>query len=273
MSLRFVIGRAGSGKSTLCLREVQEELKQRPRGKTILYLVPEQMTFQTQQALIGSEDVRGSIRAQVFSFSRLAWKVLQEVGGASRLHIDEAGVHMLLRKIVESRKDGLSVFQKAAEQNGFFEHLGSMIAEFKRYNVTPSNVYEMWQQLDAHSSSAEQKLLANKVYDLQLLYDDFERALIGKYLDSEDYLQLLVEKLPQSEYVNGAEIYIDGFHSFSPQELEIVRQLMICGARVTITLTIDEKTLAQPVNELDLFYETTLTYEKIKQVAREENRN
>ncbi|MBE7102736.1 helicase-exonuclease AddAB subunit AddB [Bacillus cereus] len=270
MSLRLVIGRAGSGKSTLCLHEVQEELKQRPRGETILYLVPEQMTFQTQQALIGSEDVRGSIRAQVFSFSRLAWKVLQEVGGASRLHIDEAGVHMLLRKIVESRKDGLSVFQKAAEQNGFFEHLGSMIAEFKRYNVTPSNVYEMWQQLDTHSSSAEQKLLANKVYDLQLLYDDFERALIGRYLDSEDYLQLLVEKLPQSEYVKGAEIYIDGFHSFSPQELEILRQLMICGARVTITLTIDEKTLAQPVNELDLFFETTLTYEKIKQVAREE---
>ncbi|EJQ42259.1 ATP-dependent helicase/deoxyribonuclease subunit B [Bacillus cereus BAG5X1-1] len=270
MSLRFVIGRAGSGKSTLCLHEVQEELKQRPRGKTILYLVPEQMTFQTQQALIGSEDVRGSIRAQVFSFSRLAWKVLQEVGGASRLHIDEAGVHMLLRKIVESRKDGLSVFQKAAEQNGFFEHLGSMIAEFKRYNVTPSNVYEMWQQLDTHSSSAEQKLLANKVYDLQLLYDDFERALIGKYLDSEDYLQLLIEKLSDSEYVKGAEIYIDGFHSFSPQELEIVRGLMRLGTRVTITLTIDEKTLAQPVNELDLFYETTLTYERIKQVAREE---
>ncbi len=85
---------------------------------------------------------------------------MQEVGGASRLHIDEAGVHMLLRKIVESRKDGLSVFQKAAEQNGFFEHLGSMIAEFKRYNVTPSNVYEMWQQLDAHSSSAEQKAIS-----------------------------------------------------------------------------------------------------------------
>ena len=50
MSLRFVIGRAGSG-STLCLREVQEELKQRPRGKTILYLVPEQMTFQTQRGV------------------------------------------------------------------------------------------------------------------------------------------------------------------------------------------------------------------------------
>lgn len=59
---------SGKWKSTLCLHEVQEELKQRPRGETILYLVPEQMTFQTQQALIGSEDVRGSIRAQVFSF-------------------------------------------------------------------------------------------------------------------------------------------------------------------------------------------------------------
>ena len=111
MSLRFVIGRAGSGKSTLCLREVQEELKQRPRGKQY-YILCGTDDIPTRQALIGSEDVRGSIRAQVFSFSRLAWKVLQEVGGASRLHIDEAGVHMLLRKIVESRKDGLSVFQK-----------------------------------------------------------------------------------------------------------------------------------------------------------------
>ena len=36
MSLRFVIGRAGSGKSTLCLREVQEELKQRPRENNII---------------------------------------------------------------------------------------------------------------------------------------------------------------------------------------------------------------------------------------------
>ena len=103
---------------------------------------------------------------------------------------------MLLRKIVESRKEGLYVFQKAAEQNGFFEQLGSMITEFKRYNLTPSNVYAMWQQLDTHSNGAEQKLLANKVYDLQFLYDDFERALIGKYLDSEDYIKLLFEKLP-----------------------------------------------------------------------------
>lgn len=125
MSLRFVIGRAGSGKSAFCLREVQEELKQCPRGETILYLVPEQMTFQTQQALIGNGDVSSSIRAQVFSFSRLAWKVLQEVGGASRLHIDEAGVHMLLRKIVEARKEGLYVFQKAAEQNGFLSTLAA----------------------------------------------------------------------------------------------------------------------------------------------------
>ena len=79
MSLRFVIGRAGSGKSTLCLREVQEELKQRPRGKTYISCARTD-DIPDAEALIGSEDVRGSIRAQVFSFSRLAWKVLQEVG-------------------------------------------------------------------------------------------------------------------------------------------------------------------------------------------------
>ena len=64
MSLRFVIGRAGSGKYTLFTRSARR-VKAASKRETILYLVPEQMTFQTQQALIGSEDVRGSIRAQV----------------------------------------------------------------------------------------------------------------------------------------------------------------------------------------------------------------
>ncbi|MFD3447295.1 helicase-exonuclease AddAB subunit AddB [Microbacteriaceae bacterium 4G12] len=268
MSLRFVLGRAGSGKSEFCLREIHEELRHRPSGKTILYLVPEQMTFQAQQSLIGNSEVNASIRAQVFSFTRLAWKVLQEAGGASRLHIDEAGVHMLLRKIVEARKGELRVFQKASEQNGFFEQLGSMIAEFKRHNVTPSHVYTLWQELDTKSSEAQNMLLANKMYDLQVLYEDFERALIGKYLDSEDYLQLLANKIPDSHYVKDALVYIDGFQTLSPQELHVVKRLMEVGAQVTVVLTMDEPPIGER-DELDLFYTTASTYQQLTRLAKE----
>ncbi|UOY92083.1 helicase-exonuclease AddAB subunit AddB [Ectobacillus sp. JY-23] len=253
MSLRIVLGRAGTGKSALCLREMHEELNQRPKGESIIYLVPEQMSFQAQQAL-GS-----SIRAQVFSFSRLAWKVLQETGGASRLHIDEAGVNMLLRKIVEGRKGELRVFQKAAKQNGFFEQLGGMIAELKRHNVTPADMYGVWQEAEAKHAP----LLASKIHDLQLLYEDFERALIGKYLDSEDYIKLLAEKLPQSSYMKDAIIYADGFHTFLPQELNVLKRMLQHGAKLTVTLVLD----APQKQELDLFYTTARTYERLMKIA------
>src|SRR5690625_527928 len=77
MGLRFLLGRAGSGKSGRSLDEIKAMLVEEPRGPAIFYIVPDQMTFQQEYALFNDEDVQGSIRAQVVSFSRLAWRVLQ----------------------------------------------------------------------------------------------------------------------------------------------------------------------------------------------------
>ncbi|HOV43888.1 MAG TPA: hypothetical protein PLE01_08300, partial [Syntrophothermus lipocalidus] len=84
MTLRFVIGRAGAGKTTYCLEEIQKELQDRPLGPSIIILVPEQSTFQMEQKLTGLPGLEGSFRAQVYSFRRLAWRVLEETGGANR---------------------------------------------------------------------------------------------------------------------------------------------------------------------------------------------
>lgn len=266
MSLRFILGRAGSGKSELCLEEIRQELRMSARGRTILYIVPEQMTFQAQVAL--HHGISGSVRAQVFSFSRLAWKVLQEAGGASRLHIDGAGVHMLLRKIVEARKQELTVFQKASEQTGFLEQASRMISELKRHNVNPSQLYAIWQEADQKGKKAQEILLANKLHDLQLLYEDFERSLIGRYLDSEDYLQLLAEKIPYSRYVKDAIVYVDGFHTFTPQEVNVLKHLLLAGAEVTVALTMEHAPNGG-MQELDLFYPSSGSYEKLVRMAKE----
>jgi ATP-dependent helicase/nuclease subunit B len=267
MSLRFVLGRAGSGKSEYCLQEIEQEVKKNPFGATVLYIVPDQMTFQAQQALAAR--LGGTIRAQVFSFTRLAWKVLLEVGGASRLHIDQIGINMLLRKIVELKKKELKVFQKASEQNGFYEQLSAMIAELKRYNLTPAELHVQQQELELNSAKTEDALLATKLHDLQLLYEEFEKALIGKYLDSEDYLRLLCEKLPLSQYIKDADVYIDGFHTFAPQELEVIKGLLKHCARVNVLLTLEEPCENKIVDELSLFCMTSKTYQKVYQLAKE----
>ncbi|KGX83903.1 helicase-exonuclease AddAB subunit AddB [Pontibacillus marinus] len=271
MSIRFLLGRAGSGKSTRCLEEIKDLLVSSPDGPPILYMVPDQMTFQQEYALLKQEGIEGSIRAQVFSFSRLAWRVLQETGGGTRQFISSTGIQMMLRKITEERKSDWNVFQKAIEKQGFMEQLETMITEFKRYRVTPQTLMQQIDSIDqyTHQHPGEQAL-QHKLEDLAYIYDNLMHALSDQYIDSEDQLQLLAEKIEEASFLEGAEIYLDGFHRFTPQELTVLQALMKKAKRVNITLTLDEPRYGE-IPELDLFHQTAHTFQDVKAVADEIN--
>src|SRR5699024_11768127 len=133
MSLRIIRGSADKARSTFVLNEIRDNLKRNPSGKRIFYIVPEQMTFQQEYHLFG-DVVRGSSRAQVMSFSRLAWRVMQEKGGSTRQFISSTGTQMMLRKVIEQKTDGFHVFQKASDKYGFLKELDGMITEYKRHD-------------------------------------------------------------------------------------------------------------------------------------------
>ncbi len=265
MSLQFILGRAGSGKSTYCLNEIRQKLYSDAQGPSNIYLVPDQMTFQAEYALVSTPELQGMIRAQVFSFSRLALRVLQEAGGISRYHLNHVGTTMMLRKIIEHRKNELKVFGRSCEQQGFYEHVEQMVTEFKRYCISKEQI-----ELTSLQMQSDSPILRDKLHDLHLIYDDFQQHLLNKYVDSEDYLRLLVEKIPHSSSIRQAEIMIDGFYQFTPQELEVLRALMKYCPDVKITLTIDKSYDYSLPHELDLFYSTAVTYQQLKQLAEEE---
>ncbi|MYL51193.1 helicase-exonuclease AddAB subunit AddB [Halobacillus litoralis] len=269
MGLRFLLGRSGAGKSTRCLNEIEAKLKDDPRGPAIIYIVPDQMTFQQEYGLLKREGVEGSIRAQVFSFSRLAWRVLQETGGGTKQFITSTGVQMMLRKIVEERTSDWRVFQKAVEKQGFIEQLEGMITEFKRYRITPEDLQAQMDALDqfVHTTSQEQGL-RDKLDDMTYIYDRLVDALKDQYIDSEDQLQLLASKIPEASFLEGAEVYIDGFHSFTPQEYQVIETLLRKVKTVHVTLTTEEPA-GEENPELDLFHETKQTYLDLKKVVEE----
>lgn len=91
MSVRFVIGRAGSGKSSLITREITSLLQQEPQGTPLILLVPEQSSFRTEQALVSSGAIKGTMRAEVLGFRRLAYRVMLEAGGSARIPIGAEG--------------------------------------------------------------------------------------------------------------------------------------------------------------------------------------
>ncbi|WP_130295954.1 helicase-exonuclease AddAB subunit AddB [Fictibacillus sp. BK138] len=273
MSLQFILGRSGSGKSHSVFQEIREKLAENPTGSPIIYLVPDQMTFQSEYKLASTPGLNGMIRAQVYSFSRLAWRILGETGGMTRMHITSTGVRMMLRKIIESKKEELKIFKKASEQSGFYELLELMTTELKRYCVSSEDLsYNAETLLSLGQKENNKKVLKDKLSDLSIITGALEKALAGKYLDSEDYLKLLQEKIPYSDTIKDCEIYIDGFHSFTPQELEAAAGLMAHAKKVTIALTSEES--YQPdsdPHELDLFYMTKKTAQVLTQKAKEMN--
>lgn len=267
MSVRFIIGRSGTGKTTTCLSEISTSLRENASGQPIIYIVPDQMTFLTEYELITTPRLGGMMRAQVYSFTRLAWRILQETGGGSRFHLSNTGINMLIRKIIEEKKEQLTIFQLASDKNGFTEQVEKMITEFRRYCVSPAELVAQQQFLKEVETKQD---LQDKLHDLQLIYRHFEDAISGKYLDSEDYFQLLADKIPKSKELQAAEIYIDGFHSFTPQEYLIIGQLMKCCQRVTITLTVDRIYTSESPDELDLFRMTGETCQTLVDIAKTE---
>ncbi|MFP3359152.1 helicase-exonuclease AddAB subunit AddB, partial [Planococcus sp. SIMBA_143] len=170
--VKFVIGRSGSGKSKHCLTEMQNELTDRPIGQDMIYLVPEQMTFQSEYELVHNRGLKGMIRAQVFSFTRLAWKVLQETGGMARPHLSSVGTSMMLRQIIEENKQQLRIYQRSSEKTGYVEQLNDMVTEFKRYCLEPDDIKSF---ADDFYVEDERNLLRDKLYDLHLVYEAFQK--------------------------------------------------------------------------------------------------
>lgn len=266
MAVRLFIGRAGTGKTTYCINEIYKEMMERPEGDPIIYIVPDQMTFSIEYKFISLPQLGGMIRTQVYSFSRLAWKILQETGGISRYHLNSVGINMLIKKIIETKKDDLKLYGKAADKKGFIEQMEQILTEFKRYCVSPEELLLNEQTL--HKEDANDKILRDKLHDLELIYRSFEEALFDKYIDSEDYLKLLAEKIWESSFLKNAHIYIDGFHSLTPQEYGIMEQLIKHCRQVTVCLTLDAPFIDEPPDELHLFRMTGETCQTIYEIAK-----
>jgi ATP-dependent helicase/nuclease subunit B len=270
MSLRMIVGRAGTGKTHTCLSEMREKLKQEPDGSPLVMLVPDQMTFQAEYNLMKTPELGGITRAGVYSFSRLTLNVLQQTGGITRNHVSAVGINMMLRKIIEDRKHELKIFTRASDQKGFYELLQEMVTEFKHYCFSPDALARLLEDVDAFPVKRNrQEVLADKLHDLHLIYEDLEEALSGTYIDTDDYMGLLAEKLPLADFMRGAEVWVDGFYSFTPQERLVLEGLMKQCKRVTITLTLDRPYEGSAPNEIDLFHPAALTYRKLITTAEE----
>ena len=238
--LEIITGRAGSGKTLYVLEQIRKELVERPLGPAIILLLPEHMTYKVERQLSAmmEKQGRGYMRCQVYGFKRFAYQVLQETGGGLEQGITDMGRQLLLKCILDKHYNELKVFGRASRQRGFANVLSGIINEFKGYGITP-------EQLAEAGDSMEDGRLGHKLADLSLLYGEYNRAMEGSYTDGKDIMSILVERLPMSKMVAGADIWLDGFLFFNPLELQVLEGLFQYGANIHVTFNMDDMNTAQ----------------------------
>lgn len=260
MGLKIIYGRAGTGKSTFCINQIKKKINNSPTNKLIL-LVPEQFTFQTENKVLNAIGERYVLNAEVLSFKRLAHNVFNECGGATRTIMGDAGKSMLIFKVLEDLGDNMTVFKNASRQKGFIDIASKTITEFKKYNVNN-------EVLDLTINEIEDENLKMKVEELKDVFNEFNSRLHEGYVDEEDQLLLLNEKLDGCSLYDGAEIWIDEFSSFTPNQLSVIGKLLKRAKSVNITLSIDEVNSLK--GESDLFVATKNTEKRLMNLIQEE---
>lgn len=259
MLVRYVLGRAGKGKSTHIFSEIKDQLEKDNQQK-ILLLVPEQYTLQAERDLLRNIDQPGMIQVEVLSITSLSNRVLNEAGGMTRTLLNEQGRNMVLRKLIEEHIDDLTIFKKTARQEGFVIKLGDMIKELKQNDISASSF------VDTQKLCDENSILGQKIHDIGFLYEQLEGYLAGRYIDTEDRMNLFIKKLPCSSLVRGARVYIDGFTTFSSQSLRVIREIMLLAEETTISFTVPVEPGSR---DRDLFQVSYDSFQRVQRMVRE----
>ncbi len=232
MAIRYIMGRCGQGKTRQVMAEIREELNLN-RDDPVILLVPEQFTLQAEREVINQLDLPGIMRLEVLSPSRLGARVLNEAGGRTRVLLSQQGRYMVLKKVISACEEQFTVYRQACRQPGFIEQCSQILAELKGSAVDSGVLYECARSL------SDDTLLKSKLHDISLLYHKFNAHLQDHYVDSEDYLNLVIERFPQSRFLSRARVWIDNFTTFSPSTLKLIEQLMKTAVSTAISLTME----------------------------------
>ncbi|SDK95154.1 helicase-exonuclease AddAB subunit AddB [Natronincola ferrireducens] len=257
MGITYITGRAGAGKSHYVLSAIKERI-QEGQEHPLFLMVPEQFTLQAERDLIEKQQLDGIMGAEVLSFTRLAHRVFHEVGGLTKTPINDIGKTMIIKRILDEYKEDLKIYKTTAKQEGFVGKINDMICELKQQEITAIDLNMVMEDLE------EESILKMKLDDIILIYDKFNSYLENRYVDNEDHINLLIESIETSNFLENAEVWIDGFHTFTPQTFRVIEKLLLKVREVYITFTMELKGKEWDKN---LFHVSQNTYLKIKKMV------
>ena len=227
--LRILYGRAGTGKTGALFSEIAAAVAARQGGRILI--VPEQYSHECERELCRVCGDSASLYAEVLSFTGLARRVADEVGGGALPVLDKGGRLLCMARTMSQISQRLKVFRDGARRAQLQLSLLSAVDELKTACITPDALTE--------TAAVCGGYLGDKLTDLALILATYDAVAAAGHADPSDALTRLAEQIPESS-LRAAVIYLDGFTDFTRQEHRVLEALLAAGADVTVCLTMDD---------------------------------
>lgn len=266
MAVQFVLGAAGSGKTQYMIRKLIERSVEHT-DENFLYIVPEQFTMEAQRDIVTMHPKHGSMNIDAIGLNRLAYRVFDELSINAGQVLEDFGKSMLIQRILIENRDRLEVYGSYLNKTGFIDEMKSMISELIQYAVGADELLAAMESMDGESAAYR------KLHDIRLIYESFEEHRRNEhYIVAEQLVELLADRLEESDMLRKSHLYFDGFTGFTPIQLKLIRGLIRHTRSVTFAFTIDADRieLSKP-KEYELFRLTKETMLNIVRLAGEEH--
>lgn len=248
--LKIIYGKSGTGKSQKLYRDIKENLS----NEKIFLIVPEQSNLSAEQNLIEALGVNSLMNCQVLTLSRMAFRLLEEQEREKRQTLTKAGKAMIIYEILKEEEKNLKFLGKSDKN---IDIIINMITELKKHNIT-QELLENLEISDAYTSL--------KIEDIKLIYKKYNEKIRENFVDENDILGIVSEKIKTSKMFENSLIYIDDFIGFTPQEFMVYEELLKVAEKITISISTDNLELGD--KELDLFYFNKVFANKLIKIAK-----
>jgi len=269
MSVQFILGRSGTGKTSLCIKGIVDALLKADDEHPLILLVPEQATYQAERAILADKRIGGYHRLNVLSFDRLQF--LLSGKHTTRPALSRIGRQMIVHRILRDNKSKLKVFSSSANWPGLGRQMAQTITELHQYAKTPDDIDQLLSELakDEHNN-----LAALKFADIGLILKEYLEFIEGRFIDPDIQLNYACQAVAEAAFVKGAKLWVDGFAGFTTAELAILAELLkvVADAQVALCLEPANIDLANPdIAKLDpvgIFGPTERTYVALVETIR-----
>ncbi len=228
--LNFIIGRKNSGKTTTAHKILGESVKS---GRETILIVPRQYTFESDRSILSLLGAKTASSVEVVSFTRLSHIALSLYGGIKKPVASGAARLIYMSLAVEALSDKLKVYARHKNDIALVTKLLSFVDEMKNEGITAD-------ELERSAEKISDRILREKTREAALVYRTYEAVVAQSAFDDADLLGRVYDILCGEEFFSGKTVVIDGFPSFTYDELRLISLMMRQAENVYITLCLDK---------------------------------